>query len=124
VTAWWLSNVADVRVLRDFKASPRERHAVEQPHLLPLPTCDFRHRPGRYRHVNVEGFITQRPERLFGALVLHRPGTLPVRVTESEVIIYSISLDEIARHALLPRATQGARQLLTEPPSCRRSRRA
>jgi hypothetical protein len=35
-----------------------------------------------------------------------------VRVTDSEVIIYSISLDEIARHALLPRATQGVRQML------------
>src|SRR5207244_8972941 len=37
---------------------------------------------------------------------------LPVRITDSEVIIYSIGLDEIARHALLPRATQGARQTL------------
>ena len=111
VTAWWLSNVADVRVLRDFKESPRERHAVEQPHLLPLPTCDFDTAQVVYRHVNVEGFITQ---RLNGYSVpwSYIGQVLPVRITESEVIIYSIRLDEIARHALLPRATQGARQML------------
>ena len=111
VTAWWLSNVADVRVLRDFKESPRARHALEQPHLLPLPTCDFDTAQVVYRHVNVEGFITQRLN-FYSVPWSYIGQVLPVRVTESEVIIYSISLDEIARHALLPRATQGARQLL------------
>ena len=37
VTAWWLANVADMRVLRDFKESPRTRHERERPELLPLP---------------------------------------------------------------------------------------
>jgi len=111
VTAWWLANVADVRVLRDFKESPRERHAVEQPQLLPLPTCDFDTAQVVYRHVNVEGFITQRLN-LYSVPWSYIGQVLPVRVTDSEVIIYSISLDEIARHALLPRATQGARQTL------------
>ncbi len=41
VTAGWLTNVADARVLRDFKETPRQRHAVEQPHLLGDP------QPGR-----------------------------------------------------------------------------
>ena len=41
MTVQWLQNVADVRVLRDFQESPLQRHAVEQPHLLTLPTCDF-----------------------------------------------------------------------------------
>ena len=60
VTAWWLDNVADQRILRDFKESPRQRHEREQPHLLPLPACDFDTALVVYRHVNVEGFITQR----------------------------------------------------------------
>jgi transposase len=111
VTAWWLSNVADVRVLRDFKESPRARHAVEQLHLLPLPPCDFDTAQVVYRHVNVEGFITQRLN-FYSVPWSYIGQVLPVRITESEVIIYSISLDEIARHALLPRATQGARQML------------
>jgi hypothetical protein len=35
---------------------------------------------------------------------------LPVRVTDSEVIIYSVRLEEIARHALLASAVTGARR--------------
>ncbi len=60
VTAQWLQSVADVRILRDFKESPLARHAVEQPHLLALPTCDFDTAQVVYRHVNVEGYITHR----------------------------------------------------------------
>jgi len=111
VTAGWLVNVADVRVLRDFQESPLQRHEQEKPHLLALPTCDFDTAQVIYRHVNVEGYITHRLN--FYSLPWSCIGqVLPVRVTESEVIIYSIGLDEIARHALLPRATQGARQTL------------
>jgi transposase len=111
VTAGWLTNVADVRVLRDFQESPLQRHEQEKPHLLALPTCDFDTAQVIYRHVNVEGYITQRLN--FYSLPWSYIGqVLPVRITESEVIIYSIGLDEIARHALLPRATQGARQTL------------
>src|SRR5271156_1163663 len=111
VTAWWLQNVADVRVLRDFKESPLVRHEREQPHLLPLPACDFDTALVIYRHVNVEGFVTHRLN-LYSVPWSFIGQVLPVRVTESEVIIYSISLDEIARHALLPRAAQGERQTL------------
>jgi transposase len=60
VTAWWLQNVADERVLRDFQESPRQRHQREQPHLLPLPSCDFDTAQIVYRHVGVDGYITQR----------------------------------------------------------------
>ena len=111
VTAEWLTTVADVRVLRDFQESPLQRHAAEQLHLLALPTCDFDTAQVVYRHVNVEGYVTHRLN--FYSLPWSYIGqVLPVRITESEVIIYSINLDEIARHALLPRATQGTRQTL------------
>src|SRR4029077_10659721 len=109
VTAQWLQSVADVRTLRDFKESPLQRHAVEQAHLLTLPTCDFDTAQVAYRHVNVEGYITYRLN-FYSAPWPYIGQVLPVRVTESEVIIYSIGLEEIARHALLPRAIQGTRQ--------------
>ncbi len=111
VTAWWLSNVADVRVLRDFKESPQQRHALEQPRLLPLPTCDFDTAQCFYRHVNVEGYIMQRLN-FYSVPWSYIGQVLPVRVTENEVLIYSIGLDEIARHTLLPRTIQGQRQTL------------
>ena len=47
---------------------------AEQPHLLPLPACDFDTAQVVYRHVNVEGYVAYRLELLLGALVVHRPG--------------------------------------------------
>ena len=111
VTAQWLAEVADVRVLRDFKESPRERHQREQPHLLPLPSCDFDTAEVVYRHVNVEGFVTYRLN-FYSAPWSHIGQVLPVRIVAGEVIIYSIALEEIARHPLVPSAQSGVRQLI------------
>src|SRR5271167_97592 len=111
MTAWWLHNVADVRVLRDFKETPLQRHQREQPHLLALPTCDFDTAQVVYRHVNVEGYITQRLN-LYSVPWSYIGQVLPVRVTDSEVIIYSVRLEEITRHSLVPRTQTGVRQLL------------
>lgn len=111
VTAWWLANVADVRSLRDFKESPRQRHARELPHLLPLPACDFDTALVVYRHVNVEGFITHRLN-FYSVPWSYIGQVLPVRLTESELIVYAVSLDEIARHPLLPATVTGKRQTL------------
>jgi len=109
VTVQWLQSIADVRTLRDFKESPLERHAVEQPHLLALPTCDFDTAQVVYRHVNVEGYITHRLN-FYSAPWSHIGQVLPVRITESEVVVYSIGLEEIARHALAPSTQTGVRQ--------------
>jgi transposase len=109
VTAWWLANVADVRVLRDFKETPRARHQREQPHLLPLPRCDFDTALVVYRHVNVEGFLTHRLN-FYSVPWSYIGQVLPVRITENEVIIYSIRLEEVARHPLVPGTVTGVRQ--------------
>jgi transposase len=111
VTAQWLAEVADVRILRDFKESPRERHQREQPHLLPLPTCDFDTALVVYRHVNVEGFIAYRLN-LYSVPWSYIGQVLPVRILDGEVIIYSITLEEIARHPLVPGTQSGVRQLV------------
>ena len=110
VTAGWLQSVADVRSLRDFKESPRERHQREQPHLLPLPGCDFDTALVIYRHVNVEGFLAYR-SNFYSVPWSYIGQVLPVRVTADEVIIYSIGLDEIARHRLVPSTTTGTRHV-------------
>ena len=109
VTAWWLQQVADVRNLRDFKEAPLQRHAVEQPNLLPLPTCDFDTAEVVYRHVNVEGYVTHRLN-LYSVPYSHIGQVLALRVTASEVIVYSSGLEEIARHPLVPRTQTGVRQ--------------
>jgi transposase len=111
VTAWWLTEIANVRTLQDFKESPLQRHVREQPELLPLPTCDFDTAQVVYRHVNVEGYVTHRLN-LYSVPWSHIGQVLPVRVTDSEVIVYAIGLEEIARHALVPSTQTGVRQTL------------
>ena len=109
VTAWWLANVADVRVLRDFKETPRQRHEREQPQLLTLPSCDFDTAQVVYRHVNVEGYVSHRLN-LYSVPWSYIGQVLPVRVSESEVVIYSNALEEVARHPLVASTHSGVRQ--------------
>jgi transposase len=111
VTQQWLANVADVRVLRDFKESPRQRYAREQPHLLPLPVCDFDTALMVYRHVNVEGFVAYRLN-FYSVPWSYIGQVLPVRVSADEVIVYSIGLEEIARHRCVPSTQSGVRQII------------
>jgi transposase len=111
VTAWWLPSVADVRQLRDFRETPLQRHQRERTQLLPLPACDFDTALVVYRHVNVEGFITHRLN-FYSVPWSYIGQVLPVRVTASEVIIYSTGLDEIGRHPLLASTQIGVRQAL------------
>lgn len=110
-TASWLQHTADGRVLRDFKESPLQRHQREQPHLLPLPTCDFDTAQVVYRHVNVEGYLTHRLN-WYSVPWCYIGQVLPVRLTENEVIIYSVGLEEIARHPLLKSTQTGVRHTL------------
>jgi transposase len=111
VTAWWLDNIADTRVLRDFKETPRQRYEREQALLLPLPAADFDTAQVFYRHVNVDGFVAVR-SNFYSVPWSYIGQVLPVRITENEIIIYSVTLEEIARHALLGGEATGERQLL------------
>lgn len=111
VTAQWLASVADVRILRDFKESPLERHQREQPQLLPLPACDFDTAPVVYRHVNVEGFVAYRLN-FYSVPWSYIGQVLPVRIVGDEVLIYSIGLEEIARHRHVSSTQSGVRQTL------------
>jgi len=124
-TAWWLANVADVRVHGETKERPVDRHAQEVAHLLPLPAHAYEVAPVVYRHVSAEGVVVWQanlysvPWRLIGRL-------LAVRITADEVIVYGPDLAEVARHRLLPADTQGQRSLQPEhqPQANERLRRA
>ena len=87
-TAWWLAHVADVRELRHAGKTPLQLHEEELPHLIPLPAQPYEICPVIYRTVNVEGLITYR-QNGYSVPWRHIGSVLPVRVTETEVIIYS-----------------------------------
>jgi len=99
VTRWWLANVADVRTHRTTKKRPVDAHADEQPHLLPLPTHDYDTARVVYRVVDTEGYVVYEynqysvPWQLVGAV-------LPVRITETELIVYDRRIRPLARHLL------------------------
>jgi hypothetical protein len=113
ITARWLAQVADVRALREVKKTPLQLHEEEQPHLIPLPAQPYDVSSVIYRTTDVEGLIAYRqnrysvPWRYIGCL-------LPVRVTETEVIVYGPQVEEIARHASLPRTATGQRSVQKE----------
>ncbi len=106
VTAQWLAEVADVRLHRETKARPIDRHAQEVPHLLPLPATPYEVAAVEYRVVNVEGFVVYQ-QNSYSAPWRHIGLPLPVRLTETELIIYGPEVTEVARHRLFPRGTTG-----------------
>ena len=106
VTAWWLANVADVRVHRTTGKRPLDLHRQEQPQLIALPAHAYDPSPVVYRVVDAEGFVAWRQNR-YSVPWRHIGQTLPVRITESELLVYSPAIEEIARHQLLGEQSSG-----------------
>lgn len=109
VAAWWLDNVSDVHVHRETKRRPIDLYQEELPHLLPLPGHDYDTAIVVYRAVNVEGYVAYRQN--FYSVPWERIGeVLPVRVTESELIVYGPEIVETARHELFPATISGQKR--------------
>jgi transposase len=116
VAARWLTDVADVRIHGETQQTPLERHALEQPHLIPLPATHYETAQVAYRTASVEGFIVWR-QKQYSVPWRYLGQVLPVRITPEEVIVYSPRLDaEIARHPLLS-GTQSQRLDPTHHPA-------
>jgi hypothetical protein len=110
VAGVWLQQVADVRMHRETKRRPVDLHAEERPHLLPLPAKPYDAAEVVYRTVSSEGWVSYR-QNAYSVPWQHIGRVLPVRITADEVIVYGPNLDEIARHALLPRTTTQQRRV-------------
>jgi hypothetical protein len=110
VTAWWLTQVADVRLHRETKQRPIDRYALEQPHLVPLPAQPYDTAQVLYRIGDVEGFVCYQ-QNYYSVPWRYIGQALPLRITEAEVIIYSPAVVEIARHRLYPRGVSQQRSV-------------
>jgi hypothetical protein len=83
----------------------------ERQHLVPLPAHAYDTAEVVYRTVGPEWHIPYKQN--FYSVPWSRIGqTLPVRITETELIVYAPEVREIARHDL---ASPGAGQRLTKP---------
>jgi transposase len=126
VTVWWLAEVADVRVHGTTQKRPIDPHAEEQPRLIPLPAAAYEVAEVVYRTVDAEGFIAYGQNRYSVPWDKTHPGqVLPVKITEAEILIYSLHLCELTRHRRLPRGVTHQASLHTEhrPPRDVESRR-
>ena len=109
VARQWLETVADQR------AHPKKKgrrvidvYAEERAHLLPLPATPYDTAQVVYRTVSPEGFILYGEN--FYPVHSHRIGeSLPVRITERELIVYGSDLSEVVRHPLFPCSVTGER---------------
>ena len=106
VTAWWLKEVADVRIHRETKQRPIDRFQDEVAFLIPLPAHAYDTAEVVYRCVTTEGVITYCQNR-YSVPWRYIGLTLPIRITETEVIIYGPQIEEIARHPLFQRHDVG-----------------
>lgn len=126
VTAWWLAEVADKRTHRQTQQRPVDRHAEERPHLIPLPDQPYDVAEVVYRVIDCEGFVSFGRNRYSVPWQQAHPGqTLPVKVTQNEVIIYGPRINEIARHPRFPptAAQQQSRPKKHIPPRDQERRR-
>jgi transposase len=99
--AWWLAHVADVRQHKTTQRTPLDLYQEELPHLLPLPEKPYDTAEVVYRTVNPEGYVHYLQNRY--SVPWQRIGELlPVRITETELIVYDPDIREIARHPRLP----------------------
>jgi len=112
-TAWWLAHVADVRQHKTTRRTPLDLFQEELPHLLPLPERPYDTAEVVYRTVNPEGYVSYLQN--FYSVPWQRIGELlPVRITETELIIYDADIREIARHERLSASVTGKHS--THPP--------
>jgi transposase len=96
---WWLAEVADKRIHGTTKKTPLELHAEELSHLLPLPSLQFDTAQVVYRMVDTDGTIQIASNRYSVPWQLVAE-LLPVRILETELVVYNKSLSEVARHLL------------------------
>ena len=113
VTAQWLAQTADLRFHQEIKARPIDRFEEEKPHLLRLPATPYDTAQVVYRTVNSEGHVMYRQN--FYSVPWQRIGELlPLRITDTELIVYGPDVRELARHALYPATLTGEKRSLPE----------
>jgi transposase len=110
VAETWLPQI-DRRPHATTGRPPLELWEEERPHLVPLPAHAYDTAEVLYRTVGPEWHLPYK-QNLYSVPWSRIGETVPVRITETELIVYAPELVEIARHRL---AAPGAGERLTLP---------
>jgi hypothetical protein len=102
-----------VHLHRTTGRRPIDRYAEELPYLIPLPARAYDPSPVVYRVVDVEGLVAWRGHR-YSVPWKYIGQTLPVRITETELVVYSRQVEEVARHRLLAEGHSGQQSVQPE----------
>jgi transposase len=100
--ARWMDRICDQRRRTLSQPTPLERFQQEKPHLCALPAHPYDTARVVYRVCSIDGFIAIDGNR-YAVPYDHVTDILPVRITQSEVFLYSADLRLVARHELAPR---------------------
>ncbi len=103
VAEQWLEQI-DHRKHDTTKRPPLEMWEDEREHLVPLPEHPYDTAEVLYRSVGPEWHIPYK-QNFYSVSYLRIGQTLPVRVTDNELIVYSPDIREITRHELAPAAS-------------------
>jgi transposase len=106
----WLPQI-DRRPHGTTKCPPLERWEEERAHLLPLPAHQYDTALVLYRTVGPEWRIPYQ-QNVYTVPASQIGRTLPVRITETELIVYGRDLQELTRHAL---EAPGAGKTVSKP---------
>ncbi len=110
VTDTWLPQI-DQRPHDTTGRPPMDLWEEERGHLVPLPAHAYDTADVLYRTVGPEWHIPYK-QNFYSVPWSHIGRTLPVRITETELIVYGPTLHEVTRHAL---ARPGANTRVTKP---------
>jgi len=96
----WMDRVVDTRKRHGQTALDRFRE--EAPHLLPLPKHPYDTARVAYRLCSIDGYVEWQGNR-YAVPYEHVTDFLPLRVTQTELIVYGPDLATLARYQLRPR---------------------
>lgn len=100
--AQWSDTILDPRVVRGTRGTTLERFAAEAPHLRPLPARPYDTARLVYRLCDAEACIPW-DGNLYEVPYEHASDFLPVRITGTQVFVYSRDLRCVATHERLPK---------------------
>jgi len=108
---WWLANRSDTHEHDTTGKPPLELFLAEEAHMLQaIPTHHYDSSEVGFRVGRLDGFV-EWDSNIYSMPYEYVGEILTVRATETEIVVYTPEVKEIARHERLPRAAHDKSEL-------------